>query len=211
MQTLTSSGTTPGRRISRCPVLAGEPLAAGCAPWHNRRVILRSNPRRQTNARPDRTASKSGTVLSRQPARGGAVLLLGLALAGGLSSCSPAEPGTPAQPDTAVTDADGTSPAPDSGAAAAGQVQALQASLESLAGTDPSPDRNGITEAFAGAGFAASEVEVSADRTPTGLDVDSIQGAAVQDGECIFGEVRDGQVTVSVLPVLAGGRCFIGD
>ena len=45
----------------------------------------------------------------------------------------------------------------------------------------------------------------------TGLDVDAIQGAGLIDGTCVFGEVRDGSVTVTVLPVLGSGLCFVGD
>ena len=161
------------------------------------------------------------------------ILPLSLALAVCLGGCSdvardpappdPANPSVPAdpagQPDSSDGPGGGTPSAVPGGAASAGaasdgsapDVQALKTRLESLAASDPAPDRNGITQAFVAAGFSASSVEVSADRTPTGLDVDSIQGAALQDGQCLFGEVRDGRVTVSVLPVLSDGRCFVGN
>ena len=185
-------------------------MVRSCPPWQNRRV------RHQR--------------LLRHHARA-AVLML--ALAAGLTACTPGE-----APGTAET----ASPAPgaagqggsgqggsgqggenaasgnqDAGTDAAGteaagpRADALETALKQLAGESPSPDRAGMTDAFATAGFDPAAVEVSADRTPTGLDVDAIQGAARQGGDCVFGEVRDGEVTVSVLPVLAGGRCFVGN
>ncbi|MDM7989536.1 hypothetical protein [Arthrobacter sp. zg-Y877] len=90
-------------------------------------------------------------------------------------------------------------------------VETLESELGKLAASDPSPDRQAMADAFAAAGFPAASVEVSADRTPTGLEVDSIQAAALQGGECVFGEVRDGAATVTVLPPLSDGGCFVGN
>lgn len=87
----------------------------------------------------------------------------------------------------------------------------VAAALEALAAQSPKPDRTQMRSAFEGTGFEAAAVEVSADITPTGLAVDSIRAAAPADGSCVFGEVRDGAVSVSVLPVLASGLCFLGD
>lgn len=87
----------------------------------------------------------------------------------------------------------------------------LASALKALAAEDPSPDQAMMRQAFATAGFSGESVEVSQDITPTGLAVDSIRGAAVRDGSCLFGEVREGQVAVTALPVLAAGNCFVGD
>lgn len=89
--------------------------------------------------------------------------------------------------------------------------QSLTEALEALAAGEPSPNRDMIRDAFTAAGFAGDSVEVSLDVTPTGLAVDSIRGAAADKGSCTFGEVREGQVSVSVLPVLDSGFCFVGD
>ena len=190
-------------------------------------VTLCCMPRRKAGSAPD---SGPAGARKRPPARHRTVLVLSLAFAAGLAGCSSvsddAAPTVPAParsapspdgPDGGEATAGGA--APESGAASDGpasdsdapDVQALKAELEALAGVDPSPDRDGMTEAFVEAGFAASAIEVSADRTPTGLDVDSIQGAAVKGGQCVFGEVREGRVTVSFLPVLSGGNCFVGN
>lgn len=89
--------------------------------------------------------------------------------------------------------------------------ESLTKALDALAAASPSPDRAMIRKAFTEAGFPAETVEVSLDITPTGLAVDSIRGAAAEDGSCFFGEVREGAVAVSVLPVLDSGYCFVGD
>jgi hypothetical protein len=59
-------------------------------------------------------------------------------------------------------------------------------------------------------GVASSSLEVSASRTPTGLEVDAIEAAALEGKDCVIGQVRDGKVSVVILPVLASGRCFAG-
>jgi len=53
-------------------------------------------------------------------------------------------------------------------------------------------------------------LQVSASRTPTGLEVDAIEAAALQGADCVIGQIRDGSVVVTVLPVLATGKCFVG-
>jgi hypothetical protein len=82
--------------------------------------------------------------------------------------------------------------------------------LEGLAGVAPKPTSEQMVAALAKAGFRKSAVEVSADITPTGLAVDAIEAAAPVDDSCIVGQVRDGKVAISVLPVLDSGKCFVG-
>ncbi|MDN4611355.1 DUF6993 domain-containing protein [Arthrobacter burdickii] len=119
---------------------------------------------------------------------------------------------TPAPADTApALSAVPSSPEVDAPRIAA----AVEAALRTVAGSQDSVSsdqvRGAIEQGFADAGSAPEEVEVSIDRTPTGLDVDAIQGAGRTDGTCIVGEVREGAVSVAVLPALASGRCFVGD
>ncbi|AIY00680.1 hypothetical protein ART_1081 [Arthrobacter sp. PAMC 25486] len=87
----------------------------------------------------------------------------------------------------------------------------LAASLGSLATTTKSPNRDQIRAAMVEAGANNDTLEISVDITPTGLAVDAIEAADVVDGECVVGQVREGQVAVSLLPVLNSGRCFVGD
>lgn len=84
-------------------------------------------------------------------------------------------------------------------------------SLSSLAATTKSPNRDQIRAAMVEAGANSEMLEVSVDITPTGLAVDAIEAADVIDGECVVGQIREGQVAVTLLPPLATGRCFVGD
>ncbi|MCC9174379.1 DUF6993 domain-containing protein [Arthrobacter sp. zg-Y179] len=137
-----------------------------------------------------------------------------LALAVGLSGCGwqgenteePPAAGSAAPGSAAPGSAPADTPAPH-----AALTEALESELGKLADSGSLPDGEAVAAAFTAAGFTPGTVEVSADTTPTGLEVDSIQAAAVQDGECIFGEVRDGSAYVTVLPVLSGGGCFVGN
>ncbi|WP_264668432.1 DUF6993 domain-containing protein [Arthrobacter sp. VKM Ac-2550] len=83
--------------------------------------------------------------------------------------------------------------------------------LEKLAASSPRPNESQMLKAMTAAGFAEDDIEVSADITPTGLAVDAIEAAAPVDEQCIIGQVREGEVAMSVLPVLPGGNCFVGN
>lgn len=143
-----------------------------------------------------------------------------------LTSCSAApDPGSDGAGDTGASavatalqeNTDGpvsSAPFPGANADAAAIAVAVEAALRTLAGTGSVTSdqvRTAIEQGFADAGSAPDTVEVSIDRTPTGLDVDAIQGAGRTGGTCIVGEVREGAVAVTVLPVLATGLCFVGD
>jgi len=67
-----------------------------------------------------------------------------------------------------------------------------------------------VTDALTGAGIPAAALEVSESRTPTGLEADAIEAGVLQGSDCVIGQVRDGSVTVTVLPALASGKCFVG-
>lgn len=126
--------------------------------------------------------------------------------AGSLQNSTAAQAVTPIQGAAVLPDAKTLLPM-----AAERTPESLTKALEALAAESPTPDRAMIRKAFTEAGFPGDSVEVSLDITPTGLAVDSIRGAAAEDGSCLFGEVRQGAVSVSVLPVLDSGYCFVGD
>jgi len=88
--------------------------------------------------------------------------------------------------------------------------QTVTDALVRLAAASPKPATAQVTDALTGAGIPAAALEVSASRTPTGLEADAIESAVLQGTACVLGQVRDGNVTVTVLPVLASGRCFVG-
>jgi hypothetical protein len=82
--------------------------------------------------------------------------------------------------------------------------------LLGVAAANPKPGQEQLAAALTGAGIPAGSLQVSASRTPTGLEVDAIEAAALQGPDCVIGQIRDGSVVVTVLPVLATGKCFVG-
>lgn len=90
-------------------------------------------------------------------------------------------------------------------------TSSLTDALNSLAAESPHPEAEALRSAFESAGAAAGTVEVSIDTTPTGLEVDAMTAAVPLEDVCVFGHIRDGAATVTQLPVLASGQCFVGD
>lgn len=85
----------------------------------------------------------------------------------------------------------------------------LEAALKSaVAGGRPGTAE--IRAAIVAAGFPADATEVTASRTPTGLDADAVEAAVRTGSDCLVAQVRAVEVSVSVLPLLAGGHCLVG-
>lgn len=165
------------------------------------------------------------TLQTRTGARGDAGRLcsqfaLAVLLMASLAACSSGAGRQPGPEPTASKGA--TSAASSAAAASSASAQATPATatarlqrtmadaLGRLAAGNPKPATEQITAALTAAGVPPRTLEVSAGRTPTGLDVDSIEAASVQGRDCVFGQIRDGKVTVTVLPVLSNGKCFVG-
>ncbi|WP_281449388.1 DUF6993 domain-containing protein [Paenarthrobacter nitroguajacolicus] len=87
----------------------------------------------------------------------------------------------------------------------------METTLKNLVAGNPKPDREALRSALVSAGIAQDKIEVSVTRTPTGLDVDAMEAAALSGNSCVMGQIRDGGVVVTVLPVLSTGKCFVGD
>lgn len=105
-----------------------------------------------------------------------------------------------------------TGPAmPDTAAVATSVEAALRALAEEQETVTRDQVRSAIERGFTDAGVEAETLEVSIDQTPTGLDIDAIQGSGLIAEECVIGEIREGSVSVTVLPVLGTGLCFVGD
>lgn len=83
--------------------------------------------------------------------------------------------------------------------------------MKAVVAGNPKPDRETLRAALVAADIPEANVEVSVSRTPTGLDVDAMETAALTGESCVLGQIRDGGVMVTVLPVLATGKCFVGD
>lgn len=101
-------------------------------------------------------------------------------------------------------------PAADATPATAALKQTLSDALNRLAAGTPRPATAQVREAVTGAGIPGAVLEISESRTPTGLEADAIEAAVLDGAECVIGQIRDGSVTVTVLPVLASGKCFVG-
>ncbi len=125
-----------------------------------------------------------------------------------------AEPSTPIQSAGATpadTSKSGAVPSTAPDAAALALKPKVEAALTQLAASSPKPSTDQMRTAMGTAGLAANDIEVSIGKTPTGLDVDSIQAAGKVNADCVFGQIRNGKVSMSILPVLGDGKCFIGD
>lgn len=90
-------------------------------------------------------------------------------------------------------------------------LERVKATLGTLAGQSPKPSQDQVRSALQGLAAAPSAVEVSISKTPTGLDVEAIQGSVKVAKSCVIGEVRNGAVSTTVQPVLPTGFCFVGD
>lgn len=132
---------------------------------------------------------------------------------------------TPSTPEAAARASDpapqnsapgGGTPANSPGGAAADAAatetvkRTVTDTLAKLAAGTPKPATAQVGDALTGAGIAPAVLQVSQSRTPTGLEADAIEAAVLQGKDCVIGQVREGAVTVTVLPVLASGKCFVG-
>lgn len=185
---------------------------AWCTAWQNSRVMSRGKPQKPSGRR--HAAGSPGLLL--------AVPLLLAGLVAGCTAPAPTvsrstgvsspTPSTTASSTPAVTPSAGNPSASTSlSAGTAALKQTMESVLKTIAAATPKPAQDALRSQLVSAGIADSAVEVSASKTPTGLDVDAIEAAARLDKDCVMGEIRDGQVSVSVLPVLASGKCFVGD
>lgn len=87
----------------------------------------------------------------------------------------------------------------------------VSSALGALAGQNPKPSQDQVRSALQGLAATPSAVEVSISKTPTGLEVEAVQGSVKVDKSCVIGEIRNGTVSTTVQPVLPTGLCFVGD
>ncbi len=115
--------------------------------------------------------------------------------------------GAPSVPEAAGPNT--SSPRPDADSVSALQ-QSIEQALIKLSEVSPQPDRGQVLAALVGVGVLPGMTEVSDSRTPTGLKADAIEAGVLSGPQCVMAKIRDGQVSVAVLPVLSSGKCFIG-
>ncbi|HEU4808359.1 MAG TPA: hypothetical protein VFT01_08860 [Homoserinimonas sp.] len=76
--------------------------------------------------------------------------------------------------------------------------------------TGGNPGGQAIIDNLVAAGFDKSAMQVTADRTPRGTDVDSLQFSVRIGEECLIGQA-DGRGYISTLaPALESGSCLVG-
>lgn len=104
-----------------------------------------------------------------------------------------------------------TAPSTNGGSPAGPPVDAakVRAALAGLTG-GAVPGTDSVREALIRAGFAPGAIEVTASRTPTGLDADAVEASVRQGADCVVAQIRGRSVTATVLPALANGRCLAG-
>jgi hypothetical protein len=72
------------------------------------------------------------------------------------------------------------------------------------------PGGRAIIDNLVAAGFAKEAMEVTADRTPLGSDVDSLQFSVRIGEECLIGQAGAAGYAATVAPALATGSCLVG-
>lgn len=144
--------------------------------------------------------------------------MAGIVVAVALSGCSGS--GGTVAPEavapTAVATATATltapsTPTPTAPSAAAATVDAAKVrdALAGLAGGSV-PGSDSVRAALVRAGYAPGAIEVTASRTPTGLDADAVEASVRQGSDCVVAQIRGRSVTTTVLPALSDGRCLAG-
>lgn len=123
-------------------------------------------------------------------------------------------PVAPSQPSAPETPSSSSSPVPtlskEPGDDPAVAKDKLATSLSALLSFTPEPSTAEIRDYLTKEGIKAEKLQVSATTTPTGLKADATTVGWVNGENCIMGFIADQKSSVSVLPVLPDGTCFIG-
>jgi hypothetical protein len=90
------------------------------------------------------------------------------------------------------------------------QQHQMLAALTRLATEENYPTRSEIDASLQSIA-KANRIEISADRTPTGLHPDAIEAAMLIGKTCLVGQIRAQAASVTILPILPTGHCLIGD
>lgn len=76
---------------------------------------------------------------------------------------------------------------------------------------DSQPFSRNLVDALVAAGFDRASMQVTPDTTPVGQRADSVLISVLIDGQCLIGQVIDGEVTSQLTDVLGTGRCLVGN
>jgi hypothetical protein len=81
----------------------------------------------------------------------------------------------------------------------------------SFLAADPMPGGRAILDNLVGAGFDKAAMQVTADETTIGRDVDSVQFSVRFGDRCLIGQAAASGYAGIEAPVVAGDRCLIGE
>lgn len=121
---------------------------------------------------------------------------------------APSEPSASATPSASLAPA--PSPSTEPGDDPAVAKDKLATSLSALLSFSPEPSTVEIRDYLTKEGIKAENLQVSATTTPTGLKADATTVGWANGKNCIMGFIADQKSSVSVLPILPDGTCFIG-
>jgi hypothetical protein len=118
---------------------------------------------------------------------------------------SPSAPAASAQPSA--------TPAPRFGADASTPeaLRFFDATVTTLLKTDPRPHGRDVIDALVAAGFDKKAMEVTADQTTLGRDVDSLEFSVLwKKRDCLVGQVGSSGFGSTSSRVLSTGKCLVG-
>jgi hypothetical protein len=75
---------------------------------------------------------------------------------------------------------------------------------------DGNPGGRPVIDNLVAAGFDKAAMQVTADRTPRGSAVDSLQFSVRIDDDCLIGQADGGGYVSTVAPALESGACLVG-
>ena len=148
------------------------------------------------------------------PGLGVGLVVAGLAAVVALAGCT-----TSAEPDPApsVSDTPSASESPvvaptlSPTGSAAENLAFFDSVNSSFLAADPMPGGRAILDNLVGAGFDKTAMQVTADETTIGRDVDSVQFSVRFGDRCLIGQAAASGYVGIEAPVVAGDRCLIGE
>lgn len=86
----------------------------------------------------------------------------------------------------------------------------LSQTLSALLSFNSSPSTTEIRDYLTKEGIPSANLQISATKTPTGLKADATEIGWANTDTCIMGFIADAKSSVSILPALPDGSCFVG-
>jgi hypothetical protein len=83
--------------------------------------------------------------------------------------------------------------------------------LDEFASANGMGTSRGIVDALVAGGFEKADIEVTPDTTAINLAADSIIVSVRIKGECLVGQLAPGDHSSEIAPLLATGRCLVGE